>query len=93
MRGRRKRAFAAFLGIALVTVGGACLGSQAVTLTREGKPNATIVAPDRPLASERFAAEELATYLKKMSGVELPIVADSKPPATRRGTPTSTSAA
>lgn len=48
-----------------------------VTLVRSGKPAAQIVVRPDAAELERFAAGELQRYVKKMSGVELPIV--SKP--------------
>src|SRR4051794_15677632 len=50
----------------------------ALTLVKDGKSDYVIVlAKDAPPANRR-AATELQTYLKQMSGAELPIVDDSK---------------
>ena len=50
-------------------------------LVRDGKAVASIVVPDKALASERFAAQELQDTLRAMSGAELPIVLDSERPS------------
>ena len=54
--------------------------AQSVALVEEGVGKAAIVVPDVALASERFAAEELQTYVEKMSGAKLEIVTDSDRP-------------
>ncbi len=51
-----------------------------VTLVREGAAVATIVIPDTPLESESFAARELQTYVEKMSGALLPMLAEAERP-------------
>lgn len=58
-------------------IGPAAVLAQQVTLVRDGEPRAAIVIPDEPLASERFAAEELQTYLERMSGARLEIRPES----------------
>ena len=45
-------------------------------LTRDGKPDAVIVIGPQATWIERHAAEELAKYVKAMSGADLPIVTD-----------------
>ena len=54
--------------------------AQGVTLVENGGGKATIVIPDEPLASERFAASELQTYVEKMSGAKLDVVPGSERP-------------
>ena len=44
-----------------------------VTLAREGVPAAVIVIPKNPRPVERYAAEELARFVKRASGAELKI--------------------
>lgn len=56
---------------------GCSVAAQGVVLVEEGVGKAEIVVPDVALASERFAATELQTYVEKMSGAKLEIVADS----------------
>jgi len=52
----------------------------AITLATKGKSAYRIVIPADPIPSERYAAEELQHYLDKITGVKIPIVADSEPP-------------
>ncbi|MCG2679462.1 MAG: DUF4838 domain-containing protein [Kiritimatiellae bacterium] len=47
-----------------------------LALVKDGKSQYAIVIPDAPTAQEKFAGEELAKYLKQISGVELPIKSD-----------------
>lgn len=51
-----------------------CVGD--VTLVQDGVPRATIVTPRQPVAEENFAAQRLQHYIARMSGAELPIVAE-----------------
>ena len=51
--------------------------TPAFWLARDGKPAATIVLAEEPLKSNRYAAEELQRFVKKISGAELPIAADN----------------
>jgi len=44
-----------------------------LSLTRDGKSGYTIVTPAQPSDSETLAAEELAKYLKQISGANLNI--------------------
>jgi len=48
-------------------------------LIENGKPNAQIVIAPNPPRMVDVAAQELQTYLKKITGAELPIVYDPKP--------------
>ena len=52
---------------------------EAFLIADNGRPAARIVIGDQPAESVSFAARELQTYVKKMSGAELPIVAKSEP--------------
>lgn len=68
--------------VALATIGWA-LGFHAVaqvTLVEKGRSKARIVLPSNPIASERYAAEEVQRYLERISGVRLEIVPDSVKP-------------
>ena len=65
--------------------------NEEILLTRNGKPEATIVVPDNLLAAcdargngtliQMTAAEELQKYIEKASGAKLPIVPAAKAPA------------
>ena len=48
-----------------------------VTLVENGRARAAIVAPAAPSAIEARAVEELVDYVRKMTGVELPVVAEA----------------
>lgn len=60
-------------GAVLAVVGVSCVGqaSYAVQITDRGNPVAAIVLPDEPTETEQFAAEELQSYLGKISGARL----------------------
>ena len=45
-------------------------------LVRSGKPNAEIVIAENPPRTTRLAAQELQTYLRKISKAQLRIVTD-----------------
>lgn len=69
-------------------LGAAALGVMAVfspawaaelTLTREGRPAATIVLAAEPTKAAQFAAHELQYHIKLITGAELPIRADDAP--------------
>ncbi len=71
--------------IAIVLAAAGCLqakptGRCAISIggeTLSAKTHA-IVLPDKPTAQETRAADELATHIAKLTGLTLPIVADSK---------------
>lgn len=52
--------------------------TPALTLAAGGKSEYAIVTPDRPAAVVRYAAKELQSFLRQMSGVTLPVVTESK---------------
>ncbi len=52
----------------------AAVALSALELVNEGKSNAEIVVDAKACASTQVAAKELQKYLKKISGVELPVV-------------------
>src|SRR4051794_21556099 len=51
--------------------------SADITLVRDGKSDYVIVLADDATAAERRGASELSSYIKQMSGAELPVVARS----------------
>ena len=51
-----------------------------LVLARRGAPAAcTVVLPASPSESQRYAAAELCAYVKRMTGVELPVATDADP--------------
>src|SRR5690349_1268330 len=51
---------------------GICAAAD-VTIVEDGKSDYTIIIPPEATGSERFAAVELAKYIKQMSGALLPV--------------------
>jgi hypothetical protein len=49
---------------------------ERVTLARAGKSSCVIVQADIATEPEKFAAKELATFLKRVTGAEFPVVAE-----------------
>ncbi len=49
--------------------------AQDLVLARGGKAEGAIVLPDSPTPAEKYAAQELAAYLKKISGAEFAVEA------------------
>ncbi|HJN12826.1 MAG: DUF4838 domain-containing protein [Pirellulaceae bacterium] len=49
---------------------------ERVTLARAGKSSCVIVQADNATEPEKFAAKELATFLKRVTGAEFPIAAE-----------------
>jgi len=47
-----------------------------ITLARAGKSSCVIVQADNPTEPEKFAARELAMFLKRVTGAEFPVVAE-----------------
>jgi len=54
--------------------------AAAPPLAENGTSDFQIVVPDQATESERYAAEELQSFLKQISGALLPIVAESRAP-------------
>lgn len=52
---------------------------SAVHIVEEGKPRAQIVIAENPPRTVKLAATELQTYLRKITGAELPIVTQERP--------------
>jgi hypothetical protein len=67
--------FSATCGVVLTNL---AFAGQAVdfTLTRDGKPAATIVTAAEPTVAAAFAARELQDHVKRISGAVLPIASD-----------------
>ena len=57
-------------------------GSGVTALVKDNKPVATIIIADNPTKSAQIAVKELNAYLKKITGVELPVKTDSVTPFT-----------
>jgi hypothetical protein len=60
-----------------------CCAAQALTLVREGKPTSVFVTADKPTEAASLAVTTLRDYLKKSTGADVPVMAESKlsPPA------------
>ena len=52
-------------------------GQSAIKLTENGKSDAVIVQSAKPTAAEAFAATELADFIRRSTGVTLPIVKET----------------
>ncbi|MAE65965.1 MAG: hypothetical protein CMJ18_16965 [Phycisphaeraceae bacterium] len=52
---------------------------RGASLVRDGLATGRIIAPAPPTAAEWFAAEELQSYIRKVTGASLPIVATNAP--------------
>lgn len=50
-----------------------------ITLAEDGTSQFRIIIPAQAIPSERYAAEELQSYLLKISGAKLPILSDLEP--------------
>src|ERR1700753_559415 len=69
-----------FAGASLFAVISTSWAQSPVTvLVEKGKSAYRIVIGTNALPSEKYAAEELQQYLKKISGAKLPIVTDDTP--------------
>src|SRR5688572_17469633 len=70
--------------ISKLTLIAACIATSAsnsvasVTLSRDGKSDYVIVVADEAMAPERKAAEDLADYLKQITGAQLPVTEEAK---------------
>ncbi len=62
----------------LTAIGGVSAGE--LVLVQQGRPQATIVISAQANDKVKLAAEELQTYIEKMSGAKLPIVTDEQNP-------------
>lgn len=69
------------IGVALIlAMGGNAMAN--VTIADKGQTRYRIVVAANAIPSERYAAEELQSYMERISGVKLPIVMDSEPMGT-----------
>jgi hypothetical protein len=66
-------------GLAVVTV--LAVPARAVTLAEDGQATATVVCAAAATAAERTAAEEVAEYLRRMSGANFRIQPEDQAPA------------
>lgn len=74
--------FTVALPACLLLLAGAAFGATKDTnfsLVKDGQPAATIVVSSTPNRSAWFAAGELQSHVKKITGVTLPIVNDAQP--------------
>ena len=55
--------------------------AAAVTVVADGKAQAMIVIPDKPLPVEQYAAQELAYHVQKATGVALTVAKEGEAPA------------
>ncbi len=70
---------------ALCIAAGACLAAHAdFTVVSGGVPQADIVLPAKPNATERFAADELAYHLARMTGSDFTVISEAELAASRR---------
>ena len=69
----------AFLLALAATSWGTAASPPELTLTRDGRPQATSVLRHRSNKSAQFAAVELQYHLKKITGETLPVVTDGQP--------------
>ncbi|HUS80184.1 MAG TPA: hypothetical protein VM283_02885, partial [Armatimonadota bacterium] len=66
--------------MALAAAVGATTTAGALQIVADGQPRVSIVVPDQPLPVVQYAAEELQYHVRRASGAELPIVAESAMP-------------
>ena len=65
----------AWLGVAVMVGALAASGLRAdVVIVQDGRPQATIVLPQKPSENEKLAANELQKHIELISGAKLPIV-------------------
>ncbi len=55
------------------------VAANALTLVENGKSDFVIVIPEAAIPSEEFAATEMASHIRQMSGADLGIIRDSSP--------------
>ncbi len=64
-------------GFVLASIMVLCIPARGFDVVKDGSPQCSIVLSPRASPSERLAAEELAAYVKKMSGATLPAMAEN----------------
>jgi hypothetical protein len=52
--------------------------AEAMTIAREARTSLSVVLPEEAIPSERKAAEELASYLERVTSAEFPVVLESR---------------
>jgi hypothetical protein len=62
------------MAVALTSLWLAQPASGQIVLVKDGRPQAEIVIAEKPARTARLAAEELQTYVEKMTGAKLPIL-------------------
>src|SRR5437660_10607697 len=67
----------ALVGLSMVLITAVARGE--LILVKDGKSDYVIVTAPNPIPAEQRGASELQSYIKQMSGAELPIVANPKP--------------
>ncbi|MDD5707648.1 MAG: hypothetical protein PHR35_17145, partial [Kiritimatiellae bacterium] len=70
--------FAAILAMATAATGLRAMAAG-VTLVENGQPRATIVLAERPTRAAQLAAYELQYHIRKITGVDLPMAAETQP--------------
>lgn len=65
------------LFIVLFVLTGLAMQAANLVLVEKGKPKAAIVTADKPAPGAEYAALELAAYIKKATGAQLPVVKES----------------
>jgi hypothetical protein len=67
-----------------LVINGCAKQSGKIVITANGLPKSVIVTNTEATKTEKFAAQELQTYLRKISGVEIPVKTDSENPQGNR---------
>ena len=68
------------IAFALVfSLAGAAAGQDGLTLVADGRSDYVIVCPAKSSPPQVYAAEELRSFMKQMTGAELPITTDAEP--------------
>ena len=65
--------------ICLIVILIVSVSANGMVLVEDGRPMSVIVLPSQPTGQEQSAAEDLQTYLEKMSGAVVPIVDEPAP--------------
>jgi len=74
----RWRQFFAAAAMLLLAFSSFAYAEDACTLVEDGRARAVIVLAEKPTRVARMAAAELAHYVKKITGAELPVVAENE---------------
>jgi hypothetical protein len=68
-----------FFAMTMAAISVTAFSADNFTITADGLTKARIVTGEKPPESVSFAAKELQTFVRKMSGAELPIIAKPEP--------------